>query len=114
MGETGIVGCSLVTSLLFKALAQFRDSFGVDLTTLDEAHDQFFARSAEHAIDEIAQGVAGCVGFGDGSSVFEGAPFELALQLALAMQDVEHGLHGGVGEPLLEAFLHIFHAAGAV
>ncbi len=72
------------------------------------------ARAAEHAIDEIADGVARGSGFGHGGAVDVGAAVELAAQLALAVEDVEHGLDGGVGEVLGEGLLDGGDGARAV
>ena len=42
----------------------------------------------------------------DNVTAFKRPAAQLALELALAMQDVEHGLHGGIGKLLFKAGLH--------
>lgn len=98
---------------LLQPPAQLRDFSGIDLPVLDEAHHQLLGRSAEHPVDEVADRVAQRLIFGDDGAVLISAAAQPALQLALAVQDVQHGLHRGVGEGLLQLRLHRIHVAGA-
>ncbi len=57
--------------------------------------------------------MGGRFGFRDRGAVDESAAFAVALELTLAVKDVQHGLHRGVGEVLCEGFLHGTYIAGA-
>src|ERR1700757_4242146 len=97
---------SLFAAFLFKPLAELGDAFGIDLAGFDEAHHQLVCGAAEHAIDEVADGVAGGFVFSDSGAVDVGAATQFAAELSFALEDVEHGLDGGVGQLLRKALLH--------
>jgi len=104
----------MLALLFFETLAELGDFLRVNLAALDEAHDKLFAGASEHAVDEIANSVRGSFGFSDGGTISEGPAVEFALQLALAVEYVEHGLNGGVGEVLGKGFLNGAYSAGSV
>ena len=97
---------SIIFLLLFAGAEFFFGEFfgesgegvGVDLTGLEEIHEEAFDGTAEHAVEHVLEGVAAGCFVADGGAVLVGATAESALHLFLAVEDVEHGLDGGVSE----------------
>src|SRR6185369_14500273 len=71
------------------------------LAGLHQAEDQALGRAVEHAVHQVAYRLTGGLHATDHRRVDVGAALELAGHLALALQDVEHRLHGVVGQPAL-------------
>src|SRR5205809_6876741 len=76
---------------------------------LDQAHDQTLRRSAKQTVDDVAHMLTDDLAAADGGLIKICAVFERALNLALAMQDVEHGLDRGVRQFALKMLLHSLH-----
>jgi hypothetical protein len=87
------------------AACEFVQGFGIDLARVEEAHDKLLAGAAEDAVDQVAQGVAGGLGLGDGGAVKVGSTFQLPRDLALVDEPVQDRLHGVVGKRRIELFL---------
>jgi hypothetical protein len=73
---------------------------------LEKTHHQALRRAAEQTVDQIANSMIDYLAAADRRLVEVGPVLERAFNLALAVQNIEHRLHGRVSQLTLQSLLH--------